>query len=208
MTNSDGDSIPVVRRAIRGETEALDVLWRFHRKWVASVVLAHGPHGAELEDLLQEVALTLVTKIHTLEEARAFRPWLRTVAVNVARMAARRARGAVEAVDLERSPDVEDRRVEREQMRREARAEVDRVLKALEELPVLYREALLLKSFAGQSQRAIAECLGVPESTVETRLARARRLLREKLANRVTASTSPDVPPEAKGVAGWTRTKS
>jgi len=202
MTNSDGDSIPIVRRAIRGEAEALEALWRFHRKWVASVVLAHGPRGAEVEDLLQEVALALVTKIHTLEDARAFRPWLRTVAVNVARMAARRARAAIEAVELERSPDVEDRRAERERMQREARAEVDRVLQALEDLPVLYREALLLRSFAGQGQRAIAECLGVPESTVETRLARARRLLREKLETRATASTDPDVPHEAKGVAG------
>jgi RNA polymerase sigma-70 factor (ECF subfamily) len=49
-------------------------------------------------------------------------------------------------------------------------------------LTVAYREPLLLKAIEGLSQRQIAEVMGLSEEAVETRLARARRLLRERLA--------------------------
>jgi RNA polymerase sigma-70 factor (ECF subfamily) len=48
-------------------------------------------------------------------------------------------------------------------------------------LPEHYREPLLLRAVRGMSYRQIADTLGVPITTVETRLARARRMLRDEL---------------------------
>ncbi|MCA9292542.1 MAG: hypothetical protein KDA20_01870, partial [Phycisphaerales bacterium] len=73
-----------------GMAEPLRELWHAHRRWVAAVVLAHKPHEADLEDLLQEIALRLVASPPTEQDARAIRAWLRTVAINVARTAGRR----------------------------------------------------------------------------------------------------------------------
>ena len=54
-------------------------------------------------------------------------------------------------------------------------------LSAIMALPIEYREPLLL-SLRGLQQRVIAELMDVPVTTVETRLVRARRMLREALA--------------------------
>ncbi len=69
-----------VALAMGGDRGAIRRLWEENRRWVAAVLLAHKPALEELDDLLQEVAMTLVSKIHTLREETNFRAWLRTVA--------------------------------------------------------------------------------------------------------------------------------
>jgi RNA polymerase sigma-70 factor, ECF subfamily len=54
------------------------------------------------------------------------------------------------------------------------------VYKALDSLPVVYREALLLCDFEEMSYQEISATLGVPMGTVMSRLSRARKALREK----------------------------
>ena len=71
--------------AIAGDAEAVQALWHAHRRWVAAILLAHKPREAELDDLLQEVAVQLVKHVHTLKDPAAVRPWLRTIAINLAR---------------------------------------------------------------------------------------------------------------------------
>ncbi len=53
---------------------------------------------------------------------------------------------------------------------------------ALEELPVEFREALVLREFEGLSYKEIADVIGVPVGTVMSRLARARDRLKDALA--------------------------
>ncbi len=159
----------------------LEALWHEHRRWLAAVLLTHMPREAELEDLLQEVAVTVVSRIHELRDEAALRGWLRTVAVNTARMAARSTnvrRAVMRPLDAEHvqgvaAPDAGPAR--------EARAAAEAALEAAQRLPEAYREPLLLRTVRGLSQRQIAQTLGVPETTIETRLARARRMLREQL---------------------------
>jgi RNA polymerase sigma-70 factor (ECF subfamily) len=62
-----------------------------------------------------------------------------------------------------------------------AREEYEAMLAAIEALPPLYREPFVLKHVEGWSYAQIGEALGLPNDTVETRLVRARRLLRERL---------------------------
>jgi RNA polymerase sigma-70 factor (ECF subfamily) len=54
--------------------------------------------------------------------------------------------------------------------------------RALEELPTAFREVLVLLEVEGLSYKEIAEVLGIPIGTVMSRLARARRRLRESLS--------------------------
>jgi DNA-directed RNA polymerase specialized sigma24 family protein len=56
-------------------------------------------------------------------------------------------------------------------------------------MPAQYAEPLLLQAGQGLSQREIAEILDVPETTVETRLARARRMLRQLVAEEESRTT-------------------
>jgi RNA polymerase sigma factor (sigma-70 family) len=54
---------------------------------------------------------------------------------------------------------------------------------ALEELPVEFREALVLRELEGLSYKEIADVSGVPVGTVMSRLARGRDRLKEKISH-------------------------
>ena len=73
-----------VERAISGDSQALERLWEQHRRWSAAILLAHKPSDAELDDLLQDIAMTLVRKIHELRDPTLFKPWLRRLTINTA----------------------------------------------------------------------------------------------------------------------------
>lgn len=180
-------------RAVAGDRRALDDLWREHRRWVATVLLAHKPRIAELDDLLQEVAVILVERVTELRDPRRLRPWLRRVAVNVARGAGRRQQSR----PVDALPGPAEGLVDPSS---EVGAVADRerlahVLATVGRLPAEQREPLLLKALHGLTQLAIAELLDVPETTVETRLARARRDLRQRL--------DAPAPPRATGTDPW-----
>ena len=58
----------------------------------------------------------------------------------------------------------------------------DALQQALPRLPLVFREAVLLRDVEGRSYREIAEMLGVEEGTVKSRAHRGRKHLRELLA--------------------------
>jgi RNA polymerase sigma factor (sigma-70 family) len=61
------------------------------------------------------------------------------------------------------------------------RADAARLEAAIAELPIEFREALVLREVEGLDYRTIAEITGVPIGTVMSRLARARRRLMVQL---------------------------
>jgi len=164
-------------RAAAGERDSLAEVWRANRRWLTAVLAAHAPRGVDVEDLLQDVAETLVAKCHHIRDAASLRGWLRVVAINAARMAAR-SKGVERRAVREHAlgHDLARTAAQRKDDDRELARET---LELIARLPPLYAEPLLLQSAQGLSQRQIAELLDVPETTVETRLARARRMLRE-----------------------------
>lgn len=179
---------PLIDAAIRGDEAALRRLWQEHRRWVAAVLLAHMPRDAELDDLLQEVAVAVVGKVSGLRDAAAFKPWLRAVAISIAKTRARRQQvrkgGWLRLVGFQgekehghgadATPALEEGR---------------RLMDLCAELPDGYREPLLLKCVQGLSYKQIGEVMNLPDTTVETRIARARRMLRERA---VAAGLGPE----------------
>ncbi len=181
-----------VAAAIAGDRQAMAALWHENRRWVAAVILAHKAAHDSLEDLLQDVAMTLVSKLSTVRDPRHVRAWLRTVAVNAARASARSANArpwhrAGRRVPAELPAPDPDRAVDEE---------ARRLLGAARSLPEAYREPLLLRALHGMRGRHIANLLGVPEATVETRIARARRMVRERMEGEpaVTAGDQRNQP--------------
>lgn len=182
--------------AISGDEAALRRLWNTHRRWVAAVLLAHMPRDVELDDLLQEVAVAVVAKLSGVREPGAFKPWLRAVAISIAKTSARRrqvrkagwlkialSKGTDEPSDLD-------------EPRRAALKEGRRLMDLCTELPDGYREPLLLKCVQGMSYREIGRVMGLPETTVETRIARGRRMLRQRAEG---AGLGPSPMPRATG---------
>lgn len=175
---SEPGELVTARAAIRRDPEAIRAIWREHRQWIAAILLANKPKGVDLEDLLQDVALTMVRKIDDLREPAALRGWLRMIALNTA-LATGREKTRRIRLDREfrlrlTSADVSPAGDTREQ--------AERLLNLARELPEAYREPLVLRCVRGMSYREIAQAMDLPETTVETRISRGRRMLRDKLA--------------------------
>ncbi|MGD9690171.1 MAG: RNA polymerase sigma factor [Phycisphaerales bacterium] len=207
----------LVDAAIAGDRGALRALWQQHRRWVAAVLIAHKPNSADVDDLLQEVAITLLAKIHTLSEPGSFVPWLRMIALNTARLAGRRFAASPRTVSLEAAAGgssdgaaaaggakaSEPGRVESGPGRSRtsppdqhasAGEESRRLMALAAELPEDYREPLLLRCVQELSYRQISAILSLPETTIETRIARARRMLRERAGDGAKPSLFPSHP--------------
>jgi RNA polymerase sigma-70 factor (ECF subfamily) len=179
-----------VRRAILGDQEARDEIWRNERRFVAAVLHAHLPRAAprlEIEDVLQDVAMTFVTRVDQLEHPAALRSWLRTVAINAARGALRRQRTVLRGRDATPIEECTDPTPARAAARDADRQRADDLLDLIHRLAPEYREPLLLRAVHGFSQKQIAATLELPETTIETRLARARRMLRATTNEAVAA---------------------
>ncbi|MHC5023548.1 MAG: RNA polymerase sigma factor [Planctomycetota bacterium] len=169
-----------VAAAVRGDSRAMQVLWQTHRRWIAAVLLAHKPRHEDLDDLLQEVAMTLVQKINTLRDHGNVRAWLRAVAINAARAAARSGRYRVQTPLGDHDPTDEDARTDDGASGGD---HVRRLMQVVQELPEIYREPLLLRAVQGMRSKQIAAILDIPAATVDTRLARARGMVRTLMAD-------------------------
>ncbi|MFG0306139.1 MAG: RNA polymerase sigma factor [Phycisphaerales bacterium JB040] len=186
-----GTDLRTLSAAMQGDREALQAVWRAHRRWVAVILMAHKPREADVEDLLQAVAVQLCRKIHEIREPEAFKPWLRTVALNAARAAGRTTtRHKRHTLRLARDPGLSAPATDtREDPRHgaDARDEGARLLALARDLPEAYREPLLLRCLHGMGYRQIGEVLDLPETTIETRIARGRRMLRQAAETEPTA---------------------
>lgn len=183
----------LVAAAIRGERDALRQVWEDQRRWVAAVLMAHKPRQTDLEDLLQDVAMQFVRRIPELRDPGALRPWLRTVAMNAAhasgRSVVRRKRDVLEYRPAVASGG-EGHADPKPDLLTGKREEARRLMELSERLPDGYREPLLLRCLHGMSYRTIGELMDLPDTTIETRIARGRRMLRE-LAEKELASAGP-----------------
>jgi len=192
-TDGSGDSAPhagtwsldqaaselETRGAVAGDQEALKELWRRHRRWVAAILLAHKPRWVDLDDLIQEVAVAVVRKIGELRDPKSVRPWLRTVAINAAHAAGRSGARRSRDVSLAGEDHGDSVRPRGSSTGPTGLDEGRRLMELAAQLPDGYREPLLLKAVQNLSYREIGNILMLPETTIETRIARGRRMLRE-----------------------------
>jgi RNA polymerase sigma factor (sigma-70 family) len=211
----------LVDAAMAGDRPAMRALWQQHRRWVAAVLLAHKPNSADLDDLLQDVAITLLAKVHTLDEPGSFVPWLRMIALNTARLAGRRFAAAPRMVPLESGSADSGHdggggaggggwevtpKIKRGDTSPDGGATLNeesrRLLEMARDLPEEYREPLLLRCVQELSYRQISAILNLPETTIETRIARARRMLRERATGQATNPSQSETRPQSRGNHG------
>ena len=164
----------------RHDEAALAALVRRHGPMVWGVcrrLLAH--HDAE--DAFQATFLVLVRKAASVVPRAMVGNWLYGVAHQTALHARRTAsRRRTREVLVEQMPDTEAEGVQEDQW-----ADVRPVLdEELSRLPDIYRAVIALCDLEGQTRKAVARQLGVPDGTVGGRLARARVLLAKRLAQR------------------------
>jgi RNA polymerase sigma-70 factor (ECF subfamily) len=140
--------------------------------------LTRSPEDAE--DVVQEAYLRALRFFGGFRGGDG-KAWLLTIVRHTSYTAGRRGRAAQATVGLEEAmEDVEDDALGPEELLLQ-KASGAAVAEALSELPVEFREALVLRELEGLSYKEMAEVTQLPIGTVMSRLARGRKRLRQLL---------------------------
>ncbi|MBI4577935.1 MAG: sigma-70 family RNA polymerase sigma factor [Planctomycetes bacterium] len=184
----------LLRRSAGGDPDAFRGLVERYRGPLFRFLVRCAGDAHRAEDLFQETFLSVHANLLRFRPAARFRPWVYTIAVNLARDEARRRRvrpdlgGAVSrmrgAGSAEDGPDLvatlEGAEVDPlEAMEAAERAE--RVRAAVDDLPEKGREAVILYYYEGLRYHEIAEVTSVPLGTVKSRIHNAMARVMETL---------------------------
>lgn len=134
-------------------------------------------NSAEAEDAVQEAFLRVLKHRDKLSEIRDLRVWLVRITWNVVLDRKRRGKTRPEnddVADFVRVLPSADRRADEELISSQEHA---RILALIDRLPVKERQALLLSAVEELTTAQIAAALGTTESSVRSRIFRARREL-------------------------------
>jgi RNA polymerase sigma-70 factor (ECF subfamily) len=167
-----------IARFNAGDLGAFDEIVREYQKQVEGLAFRLLGDSSGLDDIVQDIFVTVLTKLKHFRGESRFSTWLTRIAVNRCRTAIRRrriwSRGMawlrLATVDSYVTPDVEG----------PAESAV-RVRRAVYDLAEKYRMPIVLRYFENRSIAEIAEILDLAPGTVEVRLTRARHKLKTML---------------------------
>jgi RNA polymerase sigma-70 factor (ECF subfamily) len=207
MTASDPEfDAECIRRILAGERHLFHDLIRPCERAIYFLLLSLLRNEAEAEDAAQETAIKVYLNLQNFRGDSQFRTWVLSIARNEGlgrlRKAGSRREDSLEAEIDEQSGDYTPailtswREVPSEALERK---ELGALLRsAIEGLPAIYRNVVLLRDIEEMDVRATAAALAITEGTVKVRLHRARALLQRDLAPRLKGFA-----PSRKGLFGW-----
>jgi len=164
-------------RVLAGDTSAFEGIVRRWQSPLINLAYRFCRDRARAEEMAQEAFLRAYRNLASWRQEAAFSTWLFALATNLYCSQLRRLPPVT--LPFEDAPEPADpHRLDRSIEERHERAIVR---KAVDSLPVKYREVLTLYYFHEMDVSAAADSLGLPEGTVKVRLFRARTLLRDKL---------------------------
>jgi RNA polymerase sigma-70 factor (ECF subfamily) len=153
----------------------------------------------DAEDLVQETYVKALKGFSSFQLGTNFRAWIYRILRNTF-LTSRKGLKVTMTVPLDFDEEQEGAETAIERDTPEtillARSSNEMLQKAIDELPVYFREILLLCEVEEMSYQEISETLAVPIGTVMSRLSRARKTLRSQLAPRLQQGTGPQIARE------------
>ncbi|HSE24437.1 MAG TPA: sigma-70 family RNA polymerase sigma factor [Pyrinomonadaceae bacterium] len=165
-------------RWVAFETEAMP-----HVSSLFRVALWLTRDRVEAEDLIQETLIEALSSFHRFAQGTNCRAWLVSILYH---MQSKRRR---KAARLHLVSDAEERIAETAAFEPPTPQNLtdEEVLGALERLPRVFQEVVILADIEEMSYKEIAAALEVPVGTVMSRISRGRKLLRAELASYANA---------------------
>lgn len=195
----------LIARVIAGETDLFHELIRPYERMVYLSLLTMLRNEQEAEDAAQEVMVNAFRHLKGFRGDAKFSTWLVTIAMNEGRQRLRKAKGVqLESLDEEKEDregdftpavltdwrEIPSEALEKKEMRHKLR-------EAVKQLPLIYREVLVLRDLEELNQEETASALGISITLVKVRLHRARMMLQKLLAPYLRAAA-----PAKKGFFG------
>lgn len=172
----------LVEQILNGNNNAFRFLVAKHERLVLHVVGRIIQRNDEVEDVCQEVFIKVFRKLKGYRGDARLSTWIATIAYNTSishiRKTTRKAEQSYDEqpvlIDTKQDPTLNQQIVEREEVKAY-------LLKMIEQLPLHYRTVLTLFHLEEFSYKEIEQITGMPEGTIKSYLARARKLLKDKL---------------------------
>jgi RNA polymerase sigma-70 factor (ECF subfamily) len=205
VTNEDA----LIRRVQNGERDLFyELVQPYERRlYAAAFSILRNPHDAE--DAAQEAILKALKNIRQFRFEARFSTWLIQITINEARMRRRKEHAEImEPIGEYREDEgtytprdfADWREIPSESLERTEVREL--LLEALASLGAKYREIFILRDVNHLSIEEVSGMLGISRASVKTRLLRARLMLRDLLAPKMSSGwfSSPSLP---KGEKPW-----
>jgi len=140
--------------------------------------------GNDNEDLEQEVYLKVWQNQENYKDEGKFKQWICTVAANVCRDSFRSGVAKMQNHEVSNDNLLQNISVSpkpEERIDRKKRQKI--ILKAVDNLPKIYREVIILSEFEDYDLNAVAAKLKIPVGTVKSRIHKAKEILKNNLKN-------------------------
>lgn len=169
----------LIARCKAGDRDAHYRLYKLYARSMFNVSYRITGREEDAEDALQEAFISAFKNLGSYRADATFGSWLKRIVVNKAINILKKRKHEImpeEPVEVAEEEIAGDYKEE---------LTIDRVKKAIEELPDGYRSVLSLYLLEGYDHQEIGEIMGITESTSKSQLNRAKAKLREKLTARI-----------------------
>jgi RNA polymerase sigma-70 factor (ECF subfamily) len=169
-----------------GDEQALEEVVKRYSNKVYNLAYHLTRDTSAAEEIMQDVFLTVISKIHTLENEAYFSTWLYRVTTNTAFGFLRKEKKffdqtSVEDIDQEKSSIYDWSTLPDDILLSEESSAVLR--NSIDSLPESMRTVVIMKDVDGFKNEEIAQSLGLSVPAVKSRLHRGRLILRETLSD-------------------------
>ena len=176
LVTAEIDDDQLIRQFIAGDTSAFQILVKRHKEKVRNIVYITMNNSALVDDIAQEVFITVYRNLKHFRFESQFTTWLYRITVN-------KCKDYLRKMNVRRifSPLEEGSEVSEFETPTENKDISMIVMDAISKLPVKLRMPLILKDIEGFSYQEISESLSCEMGTVKSRIFRGREKLKEIL---------------------------
>ena len=172
----------VIQGCVKGKRKSQEMLFNIFSKKMFAVCLYYSKNKVEAEDILHNGFLKIFENIKQYKGTGSFEGWVRKIFVNIALENFRNQTFLTAVSD----------QIEYDYMTEDAdiisKLSSEELIKMIQELSPAYRMVFNLYAVEGYSHEEISKKLEIAEGTSKSNLARARKILQNKVRDRFKLS--------------------
>jgi len=168
----------VINSAISRERGAFKIIYESCAPYVYSIIRRYIYNTNDHKDVLQEVFARLFLSMHTFDQSKDFKPWLRRIAVNQCIQHLRKNRTNSVVFSLDKIEEPKD----------DLEADLTKLSKSdieglLARMPEGYRQVFMLIAIEDYTHQEVGELLEISPETSRSQFLRARTWLKKHLVD-------------------------
>lgn len=174
----------LIERSRQGDEEAFGALVNKYKTKVFNLAYSFTRNKETADDLAQEIFIKVYYALEKFKFKSRFGTWLYRIAVNHIKDHLRK-HGKERIISLEalgKEPSQAENEIQKKENTQEKAERKKLLYRALQSLPEKHQVILTMRDIQGHSYEEIAGILKLSPGTVDSRLHRARKMLRKKIS--------------------------